>query len=138
MKSRPNNNTVLQLMRDDDLTDPWGTGMAWLGGVCDTIYDADPNLVPAQCGYRPGMGGPEVPGATILGATGPERMVIADVPSPTGDVWLWAHNVDEESIPEEPPYWSDPTFGRRITELVEAALLLHRYLNWCRLAGRDY
>lgn len=133
---RPNKNLVLQLMRDDDFADPWGTGMAWLGAVCDVVYDADPNLVPAVVEYRPGMGGPEVPN----GYAEPHRITLKDVSFATSELWCYAHNMDpnNEVDADDLPYWSDPTFTHRIDVLVEAANLLHRYLNWCRAAGRDY
>jgi hypothetical protein len=49
-----NRNRVLQEMRLDDWRyDPWGTGMSWLGSVCDYALVSGWEILP-ECGYRPG------------------------------------------------------------------------------------
>lgn len=137
--TRPNANPILAVMRDDDFSDPWGTGMSWAGAVCDVLYDADPNAVPASLGYSPGVGGPEVPN----GGEGVHRITVTDVPWETAHVWCWLHGLDETAPeshpdPEDLPYWSDPAFRARAAELVTAAVCLSRYLDWVKAAGRDY
>lgn len=134
--SRPNANVVLQHMRDDDMADPWGTAMSWAFAVCDVLYDADPNSVPASLGYGPGMCGPEVPN----GRDEPHRIGLEDVPYPTAELWCYLHNIDWDDAPDanDLPYWTDPTFQARADELERAAKILSRYLDWCKAAGVDY
>lgn len=129
-------NAILAMMRDDDIAhDPWGTAMAWGFAVCDVLYDADPNEVPAYMEYRPGLGGSEVP----TSADKPEvhRFALMDVPYETGQVWGYLHNTDAQYA-DDLPYWDDPTFAGRVCELRYAARCLHRYLALCKAAGRDY
>lgn len=139
-RTRPNRNHVLAVMRDDDFTDPWGVGMSWAGAVCDVLYDADPNSVPPTLGYRPGMGGPEVPGMAY-GDGG--HMSVTEVSWPTAYVWCWLHGLDETAPdshpdPDDLTYWEDAGFRERAAELVTAAVCLSRYLDWVKAAGRDY
>lgn len=119
-------------MRDDDFSDPWGTALSWAWGIVETLYDADPSLVPSAMGYRPGMGGPEVPYRAYadqeLGHH-PE-----DVSSETNQVWEHLHAGHHQ----DPIYWEDPGFEARVKELVTAVLCLSRYLDWCRAVGKDY
>lgn len=137
--TRPNANHILNIMRDDDLSDPWGTAMAWGFAVAEVLYDADPNMVPPELGYRPGIAGPEVPN----GMDEPNRITLRDIPYETAAVYCWLHSIDEMADPEALdvntlPYWSDSSFDRRAEELRFAAKCLHRYLEWCKAAGRDY
>lgn len=139
-RERPNANPILDMMRDDDMGDPWGTAISWAFSACDVLYDADPNMVPGEVKYRPGLGGPEVPNGS--GEVDPYRITLDDLSPETATVWCWLHNVS----PEEPtssdadtlPYWSDPGFAGRAEELRTAILCLSRYLDWLRDAGRDY
>jgi hypothetical protein len=53
---RPNANPVLQWMRDDDMSDPWGTAMSWAFAVCEYLHHvalAD-DAIPESLGYVPG------------------------------------------------------------------------------------
>lgn len=139
MKNRPNKNHILAVMRDDDFSDPWGTGMSWAFAVAEVLYDADPHMVPTSLDYRPALGGPEVPN----GLAEPHHITIKDVPWPTSYVWCWLHDLDETKPETHPdandlPYWEDPTFRTRAEELAVAARCLSRYLDWCKSAGRAY
>lgn len=52
--SRPNANPVLNHMRDDDLSDPWGTAMSWAFAVCDYLHHiALCDDIPESLGYSP-------------------------------------------------------------------------------------
>ena len=138
-KSRPNKNHILAVMRDQDFTDPWGTGMAWGFAVAEVIYDADPNGVPTSLQYQPSIAGPEVPN----GSAEPHRITVKDIPYETAYVWCWLHGLDESDPdnhpdPEDLPYFEDPDFRTRLAELVTAAKCLHLYIELCRQAGRDY
>lgn len=118
-KGRPNKNYVLQIARDNwDDHDPWGSAMAWAWAVCEslTAIEAD---VPESLGYSPGMGGPEVPGRPYAdgGVMAPE-----DVSYETNEVWDFLNKAG----------------GTQILEVQEAARILSRYLDWCKLAGKDY
>jgi hypothetical protein len=107
---RPNANPVLNLMRDDDLGDPWGTAMAWAWSVCVNL-DLIGEDVPDALGYSPGAAGAFL------------------------ESWE-DHAVRDYLIAVPGP--GEPTADERIAEVGEAALLLDRYLDWCKAAGRDY
>lgn len=131
---RPNANPILDMMRDGDTDDMFGLCMAYLGGIADCLYDADPNEVPAEIGYGPGMGGPELP--TIVRGR--------DVPYETLQVWEYLHNVtlrDPEGVIDDEvlAYWQgDPTFAARVADLKVAAHCLHRLIAWLDAAGQSY
>ena len=140
-RTRPNANPILDMMRDDDFDDPWGTAVGWAGSAADVLYDADPNMVPPSLGYRPGMGGPEVPNGSDK--VDPYRITLEDVgPHQTVMIWCWLHDVSPDdpiaSDADALPYWSDPRFAARAAELRNALVCLSRYLDWCKAAGRDY
>jgi len=129
----PNANPILALARDDDWNDPWGTAMSWAYGVAECLYDADPNMVPPELEYHPGMGGPEVPyrehdPGMAMSYRG------EDVSWETNQVWGWLHGEHYQ----QPIYWDDPTFEGRVQELVRTANMWHRFLDWCRATGKDY
>lgn len=126
---RPNANPILDMMRDSDWDDPWGTAIAWAFSACDVLYDADPNAIPAGLEYRPGMGGPEVPGAVED---------VEDLSWETCQVWEWLHATSVETDPIDLPYWEDAGFRARAAELRFALLCLDRYLDWLKAAGKDY
>jgi len=71
---RPNANPILAAMRDDDMSDPWGTAMAWAFGVCDYLHHvALCDDIPEGLGYRPaatvrgeGFDDESYPDATIV------------------------------------------------------------------------
>ena len=124
-------NPIIAMMREDDYRhDPWGTGMSWAYAVAEVLYDADPNMVPSELQYRPSFAGPEVPTRTYADTGEP-----IEVSHATSEVWGWLHG---EHHDEKPIYWEDPTFEARIKVLVVTGRILHRYLDWCRAAGRDY
>lgn len=138
---RPNANPILDAMRDDDLgDDPWGTTIAWSFAACEVLYDADPNMVPSEVGYRPSLAGPEVPNGSDV--ADPYRITLQDLSFATSEVWCYLHDVDAEdpaaSDADALPYWNDPTFSQRADALVFAIRCLSRYLDWLRAAGRDY
>jgi hypothetical protein len=137
---RPNSNPILDMMRDSDWDDAWGTAMGWAFAGCDVLYDADPYMVPTGLEYRPGMGGPEVPNGS--GTPEPHRITLADLSYETVAVWCWLHNVSETdpvaSDADALPYWEDPAFRERAEVLRTALVCLDRYLDWCKAAGRDY
>lgn len=133
---RPNLNPILDMSRDGDWGDPYGTAMSWAYASAEVLYDADPNEVPTELEYRPSIAGPEIPN----GSAEPHRIRLTDLSFETVSVWTWLHNVDSDwdGDPEDLPYWEDPEFKVRAEELRQACLLWHRYINWCRLAGKDY
>ena len=106
------------------------------------LYDADPNMVPPEMGYRPGIGGPEVPNGSGEFGDAAHRITLADVPFETTMIWCWLHDVsDDDPIASDAdalPYWDEPTFAARAADLRTALVCLHRYLDWCRAAGQDY
>lgn len=131
--TRPNANPILNMMRDGDTADMFGLAMAYLGGIADVLYDADPNDIPGEWGYRPGMAGPELP--TVVQGR--------DVPFETCGVWEYLHNVtltDPDGIveAEDLAYWDDDTFAARIADLQFAGRCLDRMIGWCKAAGLDY
>lgn len=130
---RPNSNPILDMMRDGDTDDMWGLSLAYGFAVAEVLYDADPNLVPSELGYRPGMGGPEVPGPDF----DPHSDEGRDVPFETWQVWEHLHQA-RAPYTGAPTYWLDPTFESRVRELRFAARCLHRYIDWLRDAGMDY
>lgn len=110
-KSRPNSNYILQLMRDDDIAyDPWGTAMAWAFGCAETldVLGAD---VPDELGYQPS------PYVNVEDADTyqPESY-------PDSEVWSYLQAGGEAAV-------ADVQF---------AARCLHRYIDWCKAAGKDY
>ena len=121
MKSRPNKSYVLQVMRDGDFDDPWGTAMGWAFACAEalTIVEAE---VPEGLEYSPSPFGAVTESyedVTVLEYLGYD--VQADE---YGNV---------TSI--VPPKTVDP---ERIADVQHAARCLDRYLDWCRAAGRDY
>lgn len=140
-RTRPNANVVLDLMRDGDVGhDPFGTAMSWAFAVAEVLHDADPNMVPAELGYSPSIAGAEVPNGS--GEPEPYRITLVDVPYETAEVWCYLHNVGPDdpaaSDADSLPYWEDPTFADRAETLRFAGRCLHRYIDWCKAAGRDY
>lgn len=136
-RMRPNNNPILDMMRDGDTADMFGLSMSWGYGVAEVLYDADPNEVPPELGYRPSILGPEVPN----GRDEPHRITLDDVPYETAHVWEYLHNFGTYEIEpdaESLPYWNDPTFKDRVAELRFAGRCLHRYIDWLREAGKGY
>lgn len=128
-KSRPNKNYVLRLLRDNwDSADPWGSGMAAAWAVCESLT-AIGSDVPASLGYSPGMGGPEVPGVAFADGG---VMSNEDVSYETVEVWEYLDLANKAH--------ADYTLKdrARVQEVYDAATLLSRYLDWCKLAGRDY
>lgn len=59
--AHPGRAQLMLLLRLDDSTDPWGTGMNWWFGIADVLYHADPIVIPPSWDYRHGAGcmGPE-------------------------------------------------------------------------------
>jgi hypothetical protein len=131
--TRPNSNPILDMMRDGDTGDMFGLCMGYLGGIADVLYDADPNEIPAEWGYRPGIFGPVLP----TNAQG------RDCPYETVTVWEYAHGVtltDPEGIVdgETLAYWDDPAFAERVAELKFAGRCLNRLIGWLDAAGKSY
>lgn len=122
MKSRPNSNYVLQVMRDGDFDDPWGTAMAWAFAVAESLtYVAED--IPSELEFRPALAGAVIESyedATVLEYLG------YDV------------NTDDDGnivdIVRRPRH----DFAERLAAVQFAGRCLARYLDWCRAAGLDY
>lgn len=105
---------IRDIADDDRAYDPWGAGMTALGAVCDVLA-VEGGDVPASAGYRPGVFGPDVSycqAKSLLAALHPNRFR---------------------------GYWVDgfvPDLS--VADLEYAARILSRYLDWVRVAGRDY
>lgn len=131
--TRPNANPILDMMRDGDTHDMFGLAMSYLFGIAECLYDADPNDVPGEWGYRPALAGTELP-TSIHGR---------DVPYESVGVWEYLHNVtltdpDATVDPESLAYWDDDTFAGRIADLQFAGRCLHRLVAWLDAAGKSY
>lgn len=112
-RARPNKNYILQVMRDGDMDDPWGTAMAWGFAVAECL--------------------------TVLGADVPEELEFR--PSPF--VAVESHETYEPDSYEHKVVWEylGPDTGltmSRIDDVKFAGRCLARYLDWCKAAGRDY
>lgn len=114
--------TIIREIADDDRAyDPWGAGTNALGAVCDVLAtEGEP--VPSEAGYR------------LSPVAGP----IIDTDPDTGD--HAATTVLAALNPGDfPGFWVDGyTPGLTVADLQYAARILSRYLDWVRLAGRDY
>jgi hypothetical protein len=109
---------IREIADTDRAYDPFGAGMAALFAVCDVLYAAD-EYVPAEAGFRPGMGQP-------TGSVDPDD---------SSATTLLAGLCPEEF----PGYWIDgysPNLS--VADLQYAARILSRYIDWITLAGRDY
>lgn len=115
-KVRPNSNPVLDLMRDDDMGDPWGTAMGWAFAVAGVLHAAGEE-VPASMEYQPS------PYVYINPDEVPEEY-------PDSMVWHLLHRT--------PGCWVDPDYGATVAELQFAGRCLSRYLGWLRAAGMSY
>lgn len=123
---------ALEAFRDDwDAGDPWGSGMAALGAMCDVLHMVERlDLVPEGSGYRPSvMWDPR------------ERRTMARYLT----MWMSAPE-DDADEPEELDEYREilnvwrPLVAGRITldDIATAARILSRYLDMVRAAGRDY
>lgn len=106
---------IREIADDDRAYDPWGAGMMALGAVCDALHVAG-GEVPVEAGYRPGAGGPDVMGDETL-----ETVLAGLYPDRYEGYWV------EGYVP-----------GLSLADVEYAARILSRYLDWVRLAGRDY
>jgi hypothetical protein len=111
----PNKNYILQLMRDDDLHDSWGTAMAWGFAVAEalTVVGAE---VPMD--YSP---------SPFVQVESPDTYE----PESYEDAAVWEYLSDVNEV------W-DADLAARISEVQQAAKILDRYLDWLRDAGLDY
>lgn len=104
---------IREIADDDRRYDPWGAGMTALGAVCDVLH-VEGGGVPAEAEYSPGVGvdTEDHNVTTLLAGLYPGRYV---------GFWVegYAPNL-------------------RLSDLEYAARILSRYLDWVRLAGRDY
>lgn len=113
---------IVRTMADDDRKhDPWGAGMNTLGAVCDVLHH-EGGTIPTEVRYSPGMGGP-----------------IVTYDATTGEGYH-ANELMAGLHPEQHPgYWvKGYAPNLTIADLEHAAIVLHRYLNLVKLAGRDY
>lgn len=112
MKGRPNSNYILQVMRDGDMSDPWGTAMAMAFAVaeCLTVVGAD---VPAELGYQPS------PFVVVQSEDDYE-------PESYEEELVWGHLQSEVRL------------GQAVEEVQFAGRCLSRYIDWLRAVGRDY
>lgn len=114
---RRNTNRVIQMAADGwDNGDPWGSGMAALGAVCDVLYAAGASdLIDSGAGFRPGMG-------------------------QTSDLDQLADCGEEDGEPWETVALAIELRAERIDldDLALAGRALHLYLDVVRDAGRDY
>ena len=112
MKSRPNKNYILQLMRDDfGAGDEWGIAMSWGFACAETL--------------------------TVLGADVP----LDYQPSPfvkveTPETYS-PESYEDQAVWEYLGYETGLTLSR-VTEVQQACKILDRYLDWLRAAGKDY
>ena len=115
MKDRPNSNYILQVMRDGDMDDPWGTAMAWAFACAETltVVGAD---VPAELQYYP---------SPYVRVESPETYV----PESYEDSEVWEYLSYERG--------NNPSLSR-VKDVQFAARCLSRYIDWCKAAGRDY
>lgn len=119
MKSRPNKNYVLQVMRDDfGVGDEWGIAMAWAFAIAETLTVLGAE-VPEEMEYRPS---PFVKKGT------PE----AYYPESYEDAEIWEYLGEPQTA-----VWDADTEAR-ISEVQFAGKCLARYLDWLRAAGMDY
>lgn len=109
-KSRPNRNYILAVMRDGDMDDPWGTAMAWAFACAESLAVLGED-VPAELEYQP------------------SPFVKVEDPD----------SYEPESYEDETVWEYLQTGGQTGVRHVQfAARCLHRYIDWCRQAGRDY
>lgn len=124
-KSRPNSNYILQVMRDDDIAgDPFGTAMSWAFSCAENLaaFGAE---VPSELGYRMGAGGPCVESYSDF--------EVAEYLGAEVD-----HETETANFDPEVATISDDVFQDRIAEVQFAGRCLHRYIDWCKAAGKDY
>lgn len=107
---------IRDIADDDRAYDPWGAGTAALAAVCDVLA-VEGEDVPSEAGYSPGAAGPHIEpedshAETLMAGLRPNRF---------------------------PGFWVE---GYRpnltVSDLQYAARVLSRYLDFVRLAGRDY
>jgi hypothetical protein len=115
-KSRPNKNYILQVMRDGDMSDPWGNAMAWAFACAEnlTVVGED---VPNELGYRPSPFVRRETPETYNPESYEDEIVQSFIAFSTED---------------------DSTIQDRIAEVQFAARCLSRYIDWCKAAGRNY
>lgn len=137
---RPNRNPVLDMMRDDDMGDPWGTAMGWGFAVCEALAAAEEwHRIPADIGYRPSMAGPladpdDHPTSYLLEHYGQPRALTDDEQTD----YLAGHTSYARATETEEGVTVLDFTEDQLTELETAAKCLTRYLDWCKRAGRDY
>lgn len=108
--SRPNHNVFLNVMRDGDMGDMWGTAMAYGFAMCDMMYDKGLGyLIPNSLGYRPAMGGADT------------------------EAYEW-FEVNSQFA------WLKDLYGQDVAlaQAVFALRCLDRLLDWLKDAGKDY
>jgi len=113
MKNRPNKNYILQVMRDGDMSDPFGTAMAW-GFACAETLAVVGAQVPPELGYRP---------SPFVRVETPET--------------YQPESYEDEVVWEYLGYDSGLTLSR-VEDVQFAGRCLHRYIEWCVAAGKDY
>lgn len=136
---RPNKNYILSVMRDGDMADPWGTAMAW-GFACAENLAAIGADVPSELEYRMSIAGPCIESyedfevAEFLGLVRPATE------EETQD-WLSGHACAGGYETDHGLFIVDTdrdVDDSKVAEVTFAARCLHRYIDWCRQAGKDY
>ena len=115
---------VLRSLGDWDAGDPWGSGMSWLGAVCDLAYVAGADI-PESAGYRPGMGLWD--GVTVGD--------IAAMHGVSADADLDPTDVTDAHVDLASAYAAGTITD---ADLTTAARILDRYLDAAKAAGRSY
>jgi len=124
--ARPNKNYILQLMRDWDMGDPWGTAMAWAGACAENLAYIGADVWPGLQ-YRPSIIGPIIESAEDFEVA--FFIGTAEYDEAENEPVLIARDIAE--------IW-DADMEARVSEVQEAAKILDRFLDWCVAAGRDY
>lgn len=107
-------NLILNLMREDDIAhDPWGTAMAWGFAVCEVLYAAGEE-VPRTLDYLPS----------------PYVALSTERPEEFPDCVVW------DALHDASAWVSGTTIS--VEDVQYAGLIIGRFLDWCKLAGRDY
>lgn len=114
MKSRPNSNYILAVMRDDMWDDPWGTAMSWAFACAETLTVLGED-VPQELEYRP---------SPFVMVEDPETYE----PESYEDREVWEYLLAGALAPATD----------RIADVKFAGRCLSRYIDWCRQAGLNY
>lgn len=118
-KARPNKNYILSIMRDMDMGDPWGAAMSMAFAVaeCLEVVSAE---VPEELGFQP------------------SPFVRVSTPDEYREILESGQESYEHSLVWEYLGWETGLTLSRVEEVQFAGRCLHRYIDWCKAAGKDY